>query len=320
LRILLELSFIMDKRKTGIALFMTLMIIASIMSIMAVSFSYLAKVQKDASVTSALIQANILYGNTLEVLKRFFPPKTDNGKKLSLIYNLPLMINEEKSGFEMNLICEPLISAVPINWLDEDSVFDITAKNSLAKDVLAYIVDNYNIQDPNGLEELLLQSITGKVLEDAAYTKRLQRQKGIISKQQFEDIITEYTLKYDDVNALNVPWEKYFSFLKVDKKTKVDGTYPSAEFVSAAFNIPIDIVKNGWDRDIDITVELGPITTLSSFLRDNGYSQPDKKIFSDKALNAMHCEQRFAYRDKQYGFKFNYIEGRSSNFEFNGQE
>jgi len=48
MQILLELSFIMDKRKRGIALFITLMVIASIMSIIAVSFSYLEKVQKDA--------------------------------------------------------------------------------------------------------------------------------------------------------------------------------------------------------------------------------------------------------------------------------
>jgi len=317
LRILLELSFIMDKRKTGIALLITLMVIASIMSILAVSFSYLEKVKKDAGVTSALIQANILYGNTLEVLKRFFPPKSDNSKKLALIYSMPLMINEEKSGFAMTLICEPLISAVPINWLDEEVSPDVPEKNTLAKDILSYIVENYNIQDPNGLEELLLQSIIGKERENKVYKKRLNRQKGIISKQQFESIITEYVLKYDDINALKIPWEKYFSFFEVNKKTKIDGVYPSAEFVSAAIDIPIEIVRNGWEHD-DINEE--PITTLSSFLRDNGYAQPNKKVFSEKALNAMHCEQRFAYKDKQYGFKFNYIEGRSSNFEFNGEE
>jgi len=318
--ILLELSFIMDKRKTGIALFITLMVIASIMSIMAVSFSYLEKVQKDAGVTSALVQANILYGNTLEVLKRFFPANTDNSKKLALIYSMPLMINEEKSGFSMNLICEPLISAVPINWLDEEESPTVPKKNTLAKDILSYIIDEYNIEDPNGLEEILLQSITGKQIQAEEYTRRLKKQKGIISKQQFEKIIIDYSLKYDDVNALKVPWDKYFTFIKVDKKTKIDGVYPSAEFVSAALDVPIDIVRNAWKRDISSGIDSSSQMTLSSFLRDNGYAQPNKKIFSDKALNAMHCEQRFAYKDKQYGFKFNYIEGRSSNFEFNGQE
>jgi len=317
LRILLELSFIMDKRKTGIALLITLMVIASIMSILAVSFSYLEKVKKDAGVTSALIQANILYGNTREVLKRFLPKNTDNSKKLALIYSMPLMINEEKSGFSMTLMCEPLIAAVPINWLDSEDDAIISEKNTLAKDILIYIVDNYNIQDPNGLEELLLQNIRGKEIEESTYIKRLKRQKGIVSKQQFEDIILDYALKYDDIEALKVPWDRYFSFLKVNKETKIDGAYPSSEFVSATVDIPLEIVKNAWEHE-DIVNE--PITTLSSFLKDNGYAEPNKKVFSKKALNAMHCEQRFAYKDKQYKFKFNYIEGRSSNFEFNGQE
>jgi len=309
----------MDKRKTGIALFITLMVIASIMSIMAVSFSYLEKVQKDAGVTSALIQANILYGNTLEVLKRFFPANTDNGKKLALIYSMPLMINEEKSGFSMNLICEPLMSSVPINWLDEENSPSVPEKNTLAKDVLSYIVNEYNIEDPNALEEILLQSITGKQIQAEEYTRRSRRQKGIISKQQFDGLIIDYSLKYDDINVLKVPWGKYFTFLKVNKKTKIDGTYPSAEFVSAAFNVPIDIIRNAWERDLGTDSDSSQMT-LFSFLRENGYTQPNKKIFSEKALNAMHCEQRFVYKDRQYGFKFNYIEGRSSNFEFNGKE
>jgi len=307
----------MDKKKTGIALLITLLTIASIMAILAVSFSYLEKVKKDAVATSALIQSNILYGNTIEVLKRFFPKKSDNSKKLALIYSMPLMINEEKSGFSMNLICKPLIAAVPINWLDEEVSPNIPEKNTLAKDVLSYIIDNYNIQDPNGLEELLLQNIKGKISEDAGYKKRLNIQKGIVSKKQFDGIITEYALKYDDINALKVPWSKYYSFLKVDKQTKIDGAYPSAEFVSAAFNVPIDIVKSAWEHD-DIANE--PITTLSSFLKENGFAEPDKKLFTQKALNAMHCEESYAYKDKQYGFKFNYIEGRSINFEFDGQK
>jgi len=309
----------MDKRKTGIALLITLMVIVSMMSILAISFSYLEKVKKDAGVTSALIQANILYGNTQEVLKRFLPAKADNGKKLELIYSMPLMINEEKSGFAMTLMCEPLIAAVPINWLDGEDDRVISEKNTLAKDILTYIVDKYNIQDPNGLEELLLQNIKGDVIEEGTYVKRLRREKGIVSKQQFEDIILNYALQYDDIEALKIPWERYFSFLKVNKKTKIDGAYPSSEFVSAAFKIPIEMVKSAWKHD-DIANEATTTTTLSSFLRENGYDKPNKKLFSKQALNAMHCEQRFTYKDKQYGFKFNYIEGRSSNFEFNGQE
>jgi hypothetical protein len=310
--ILLELSFIMDKRKTGIALFITLMVIASIMSIIAVSFSYLEKVQKDAGSTSALIQSNLLYGNTIDVLKGFFPAGADNSDKLALIYTMPLVLSEAKSGFSMNLTCQALMIGTPISWLDPQVSPAVPDKNTLAKDVLAYVINLYEIEDPNGLEEMLLEAITGRPLQNVDYEPRLKIQKGIISKQQFDRIITAYVLQYDDPKALQVPWDKYFSFVKVDAKTKIDGNYLSPEFISAAFDIPIEIVQDSW-----IVGE----STLSTFLRDNAISTAiNNKIYANKALNAMHCKQTFAYKERQYGFQFNYLEGRSNNFEFNGQK
>ena len=307
----------MDKRKTGIALFITLMVIASIMSIIAVSFSYLEKARTDASAVSGLIQANILYGNTSDVLKRFFPKGSKDSKKLNLLYTLPLTLAEEESGFMLNMQCKALITAVPINWLDEEKFSSVPDKSSLAKDILLYVVDFYNIEDPNGLEEMLLEAITGKTLENRDYEPRLDKQRGIVSKNQFMSIITNYSLQYNDKKALNIPWEKYFTFIEVSQKTLIDGGYPSAEFISAAFDIPLELIKDNWVNDI----KSGEVTTLSSFLKDNDYISPlNKKIYSTKAVNAMHCKQIFIYNENQYGFQFNYIEGRSSNFEFNGQE
>ena len=81
--------------------------------------------------------------------------------------------------------------------------------------------------------------------------------------------------------------------------------------MSVAFDIPIEIVQE-WDRNEE---------TLISFLRNNGISEPiNKKIYAKEALNAMHCETTYTYKSRQYGFNFNYIEGRSGNFEFNGQK
>jgi len=303
----------MDKRKQGIALLITLMVIASIMSIIAVSFTYLEKVQKDAGATSAIIQGDLLYNNTMAKLKQFFPSKSDNSDKLELIYRTPLPLSEGKSGFSLNISCQPLMIGAPISWLDEGFNKSVPEKTILTKNILQNIMEQYEIEEPNKLEELLLQTITGKYLQNEEYTPRIKTQKGIISKKQFERIITDYALQYDDPKALNISWDKYFSFTKVDRKTKIDGVYLSAEFISAAFDIPIEIVQDSW---------IVGQSTLVSFLRDNSISLPNnmKKIYSNKALNAMHCEQIFAYKGRQYEFNFDYIEGRSSNFEFNGQK
>ena len=302
----------MDKRKQGIALFITLMVIASIMSIIAVSFTYLEKVQKDAGTTSATIQGNLLYSNTVDILKRFFPSGTDNSDKLELIYTMPLVLSESKSGFSLNLSCKPLMVGTPISWLDPELTQNVPEKTTLAKEVLQTVLEKYEIQEPNRFEEVLIETITGKVSQNEDYRPRVKAKKGIVSKEQFNRILANYFMMYDDSKILTVPWEKYFSFTKVDKKTKIDGTYLSAEFISVAFDVPIEIVQDSW-----IIGE----TTLVSFLRENAISTPiNKKIYANKALNAMHCEQTYAYKDRLYGFNFDYIEGRSANFEFNGQE
>ena len=302
----------MDKRKRGIALFITLMVIASIMSIIAVSFTYLEKVQKDAGITSAIIQGNLLYKNTVSVLKRFFPKGKNNTEKLKLIYTMPLLLNEPKSGFTLNMSCQPLMVGVPINWLDEKITEKTPKKSTLARDILTAVMELYEIKEPNELENILTASIIDKNDQNLEYTPRVKQNKGIFSYQQFERIIVDYRLRYDDPKVLTVPWNKYFSFTKVTKKTQIDGAYLSPEFISVAFDIPLDIVKDSW-----IIGE----STLKSFLQENSIVAPvDKKIYSQKALNAMHCEQSYIYRDGYYKFNFDYIEGRSGNFEFNGEE
>jgi hypothetical protein len=313
MQILLELSFIMDKRKRGIALFITLMVIASIMSIIAVSFSYLEKVQKDAGTTSSIIQGDLLYKNTLSVLQRFFPAKKDNSEKLKLIYSMPLVLTAPKSGFNSTLICEPLMAGVPINWLNKAFTGKMIEKRDLAKEVLSAVIEKYEIEEATKLEELILQAVTGKIDQNQEYNFRIKPPNGIFSKAHFYRILIDYQLLYDDSKALLVPWEKYFSFAEIDKKSQIDGVYLTPEFISVAFEIPLEIVFDSW-----IVGE----SKLFNFLSENaivvGASQ--KKIYSRKALNAMHCEQRYAYREGQYKFNFDYIEGRGTNFEFNGKE
>ena len=306
----------MDKTKKGIALFITLLIIASILSIVAVSFSYLEKAHDDAGRSSALIQGNLLYQNTTDILKRIFPSGKSDSTKLDILYTIPMMISDEKSGFMLSLNCKPLMVGVPIKWLNETFTKKTPAKNELAYKILAYIYDTYEIKEPSALEQKIAMEISGIKEYSNDFEPRIKPNRGIVSKKQFDKILLEYRLEFDDVNVYKVPWERYFVFVDVSDKAVIDGEYLSAELIAAAFDIPLSTVSESWVID----PELNQKPTLKTFLQENGAMQSfDKKLFSEKGLNAMHCEETYAYRDGHYRFSFDYENERNRNFEFHGK-
>jgi len=307
----------MDKTKRGIALFITLLIIASILSIVAVSFSYLEKAQDDAGETSALIQGNLLYKNTSNILKHLFPKGKASSTKLDILYSIPMMLSEEKSGFMINLQCRPLMIGIPIGWLDETFVKAVPERYDLAVNVLDYVLEKYEIKEADELKRRIFAQITGTQEEPDDYEPRIEEQAGIVSKRQFDKILLEYRLEYDDINVYKVPWEKYFIFIQVTKNAVVDGEYLSAELLSAAFDIPMDVVSEQWKIDLE-SQQKKP--TLSEFLAQNGSGETlNTKLFSKKGLNALHCEETYAYRDAHYRFSFDYDNERNANFEFYGK-
>jgi len=282
-----------------------------------VSFSYLEKVQKDAGKVSALIQGNLLYKNTTEVLKNFFPKGKANSKKLQMIYTVPLMLDEPKSGFNINLKCNPLLVAVPIKWLDEKFTEKKQSRLELARKVLTDILEKYDIEEPNRLEEMIISKVTGENQQDREYQPRIEQSKGIFSKKEFYNLLLDYRMRYDDTKVFKIPWDKYFIFIDVTDNAVVDGAYITAELISVAFDIPIESVKDDWIVPTNIEEDK---MTLKEFLTQNATDEVlDKKLFSNKALNAMHCEERYSYRDRYYSFSFDYSEERSVNFEFNGE-
>ncbi len=298
------------------ALFITLLIIASILSIVAVSFSYLEKAQDNASEASSLIQGNLLYKNTINILKRIFPKGKVDSKKLDILYTIPLMLSEEKSGFMVNLQCTPLMIGVPIGWLDEEKNRKNPEKYTLARKVLTDILEKFELKESSELEQLIFSELSGIKENGSDFESRLGSPRGIFSRRQFDRILLEYRMKYDDVNVFKVPWDKYFVFIRLRDTAKIDGEYLSTEVISSAFDISLDVVKDSWVTDSKQREK----QSLQSFLSENGASQgANKKLFSEKGLNAMHCEETYAYRDNHYRFSFDYSDERSANFEFYGK-
>jgi len=179
------------------ALFITLLIIASILTIVAVSFSYLEKAQDDANEASSIIQGNLLYKNTTNILKRIFPKGEVDSKKLDMLYSIPLMLSEEKSGFMVNLQCKPLMRGVPIQWLNEKETEQIPEKYALARKVLTHVLEKFEIKEAGELEQLILSEITGIQEYSSDFEPRIVPKRGIFSKRQFDRILLKYRMKYE---------------------------------------------------------------------------------------------------------------------------
>ena len=75
------------------------------------------------------------------------------------------------------------------------------------------------------------------------------------------------------------------------KKALIDGAYITPELISIIFDIPIESVKDDWvEHSSSINEEK---ITLKKFLTENGIEGFDAKLFSDKGLNAIHCEESY---------------------------
>ena len=233
-----------------------------------------------------------------------------------MIYSLPIILDEPKSGFNVTLKCNPLLTAVPIKWLDRKFTAKVPKRLELAKKVLESILERYEIEEPNKLEEMILREVNGEDKEEG-YSRRLLKRRGIVSKREFYSILLDYRLRYDDIRVFKIPWENYFVFIDVTPYARIDGTYITAELISIAFDIPLESVKDDWQESVNLEEDK---MTLKEFLTQNGNSEVlDKKLFSEKALNAMFCEERYKYRDRYYSFTFDYSDERSINFEVNGE-
>ena len=138
---------------------------------------------------------------------------------------------------------------------------------------------------------------------------RLLQKNGIISYQQFTDIISRYQFEVDDPKIGNVPWKKYFSFSP--KSEKIDGEYSSPELIAYLFEIDLSTVE-----------EWAFSSSLKSFVNENGgnYAERQNILADKKFLNEAECSVDYALAGEQYRFRFEYIQGEAKHFEFYGKQ
>jgi hypothetical protein len=290
--------------RKGIALLITLSVLAVIIALTGILLSYFDEVRKDASTTKALIQGNLYYADIQKIFKNFKKKKT----LYSTLYLMPIPLSSPDGRFSILLTCHPLSNGVNINWLGLGNNQEMVAQYNAAQKVFDAVTQGYNLEDAGRLQEMLLEEIGGKEKFVKKEQSRLRQKNGIISLRQFEAILSRYQLEVDDQKVSRVPWSKLFTFSSTAKV--IDGDYISAELLSLLFDIDLAAVKETW-----VAGEM----KLKAFVQESGelYSQ---KLFAKEFLEEAACEVQYGHADERFRFKFVDIEGEVKDFEFYGKQ
>jgi len=295
--------------KKGFALILTLSVLAVISALSAVLVSYLDVARKESGFSKAMIQGDLYYADIKKVFKGF----KDKKSLYTMLYLAPFPIISPDGRFSVIVSCKPLANGVNINWLGFASENNATRYFDTAQKVFDTVVQNYDLEDPSRLAEMISEEIgIGKhiVLKEQS---RLVQKNGIISYKQFSDILDRYQRASDDSKVGQIPWDKYFIFTPVAKELSenlIDGDYLSSELIATLFDIDFESVKEEW---------VPGALELKTFVSNMGATY-DPKLFAKEFLAQSQCEIAYDYEGQRFSFRFEDIEGEVKHFEFLGKQ
>jgi hypothetical protein len=294
----------MVKNRPAITLFITLAVIVAMLSLVAIVFSYLSEARSKAQDKAALIQANVIYADAVDTLKRFIGKKPTKNI-LNNIYTIPLTVSQERGSFNMLTACAPFHAAIPITWFSQKDGANAQERLNLANRIFEEITTQARLREPETLLRLITEAVDAR--EDIAFGKeaRLKKAKKYLSYRGFQKILSEYRLRSDDDRVYSISWNSYFSFGQ--DYSAIDGDFMSAKLISSIFAIDEQIVQEDFKSG-----------HLKEFLANNGadmelYKSP---LFAKEPQVAMKCTTSYTFGKGNYSFSFKYINGKVESFEF----
>lgn len=305
----------MERMRKGVVLFITLSVIAAMLVLVGSIFAYLEKSRENASHTSAIIQADLIFRDSKDVISALLKSgaKDKEIKKtiLDTLYLAPVTLQaEEDDEMFITLDCQPLDKGVNINWLGLENNTSAQLFYNAAQSVFDRLVEAYNIQDASLLLSRIRYAIDREDNSGVRVQGRLGQKKGIIKLSQIQNIVRAYRFEADDGAVEDIAWDKYFSF---DAQSMVmDGNYLSAELIALLFGMELESVKEEWFEGDD----------LKAFVSGNGgdMSQYNTKLFASEMIERMSCRISYGYQGNVYALGFDYLEGKAEKFEFFGKQ
>lgn len=291
--------------RKGFALIITMSVLSVVIALTVVLLSYFNEVKEDADNTKALIQANVYYADMLTQINKLGKNKKSFFQRL---YRFPISLVSPDNRFKLFMKCKPLAGGININWLAFERKEGKQHLFQISQTLFEMLAQQYELEDADMLLEMLLLEIGGNKKYVKPLQGRLMQKNGIISYQQFSDIISRYEMEADDLKITKIPWRKYFTFSS--KAEKIDAEFSSAELISFLFEIDLKSVKE-WQGSI-------PKISLQSFVDQNGgdYNERKNLLSGNKFLGESRCSVRYG---DGYTFAFDYTAGEAKYFEFYGK-
>ena len=298
------------KMRKGVALLITLSVLAAMLSLIGVAFAYLDSARQKALKKSALIQGDILYDDLSTALKKNIGKKPSIDT-LKLFYSLPLSLSTKNSEFAMTFYCEPESNKIPFAWLAKKSQRGYEQQYNIAKKVFDEITTKAEVKSPERLEEMIASNLTAKDNKRYGVNSVVSVKKGIMTREKLYDILMNYMFEEDDNTPFSIKWNRYFSFEETSQDSKkIDGEFISPELLAIILDMDVEYVRSEFT-----------VGELDKFLSDAGI---DKKEFSwlflKSAVADMSCSCRYQYADKFYTIQFDYRRGNIKGFEFVQEE
>jgi hypothetical protein len=298
-------NFDIPVHREGFALMITLSVLAVIIALTMVLLSYFTEVKEDADMTKALIQADVYYADITQQFKKL------KGKQFKQLYKFPVTLQSPKTPFMVSLMCKPIATGINVNWLKYENDREHYTLFFEAQKLYDFLVQRYGIEEPDRLREMIMQELQNGNRFVVKAQSRLRQKNGIISYEQFADIIKRYQVETDDSKVTRVPWEHYFSFSPTAQKIDIDSSSP--ELIAYLFDIDLQSVREWFALPPEEKIP------LKRFIDENGGNYAEKEALISDYSGESSCMVRFAYGGGQYRFGFDYIQGEAKHFEFYGK-
>ncbi len=300
--------------RSGVTLFITLSVIASMLALLGIVFTYLEKARSEAEVKASLIQGDILYADVRSALRRLTgkTPKTSTYKQ---IYQMPLAVATRNGEFGAMIQCSPIADRPNIAWLGDDGNTARQGHFEIAEKVFDFLTDRANLRNPSDLHDRILEALKRTRIKRFNIVTNINKKKGTISLREFQAILDEYRYHNGDDKASSIPWQTYFAF--GEDLGMMDSSFIQPKVLSVVFDIDMHLIQ-GADG-----FQMGD--ALKTFLETNGLDttwydlKPPKAVFAkERPVDAMRCTVTYSFREGQYAFRFDFIKKRVVNFEISG--